>query len=121
MFKKNVSSKIAIAGLIFLLIFLGNLKFKQWLSSREIQINITNLKQQVSEREQKNNELAQSLDYLNSNDFKEKVAREQLGFKKSGEIVYGFSEPSQNQSIAITETQEKTSNVQKWWNYFFSE
>ena len=120
MFKQNISSKIAIFGLEVLAIFLGDLKFKQWRNQQAIEANIAALKVQENEREQKNNELSKSLAYLNSTDFKEKVAREQLGFKKSGETVYGFSDPAQAQPSTEINSTPKLTNPQKWWTYFFN-
>ena len=122
MFKSSISSKMAIVALGVLAIFLADLKFKQWQNQKAIESNIQSLKAQESERQQKNNELSKSLDYLSSPDFKEKVAREQLGYKKNGEVVYGFSESQPNQgSDTGLPNGSSESNPVKWWNYFFAE
>ncbi|HVY68202.1 MAG TPA: septum formation initiator family protein, partial [Patescibacteria group bacterium] len=68
----------------------------------------------------KNDELNQSLQYLNSPSFKERVAREQLNLKKEGETVYGFSEADSASSTALAVPTDGLSNPAKWWNYFFA-
>ena len=78
------------------------------------------LAQQAQGLEQKNKELSDSLLYLNSSGFKERVARQQLNLKKQGEVVYNFG-----QNTGGVNTQEtdqgvnKSGNFQKWLEYFF--
>ena len=119
MFKKALTTKIASLGLVVLAIILGQSKYWQWRNQKAIEANIAVLKQQEAERQQKIDDLNQSISYLNSNDFKEKVAREQLGFKRSGENVYGFSEPTNAVQPVAATLQVKTNNTSAWWNYFF--
>ncbi len=116
--KKTISSRLAIATLIILLIFLVDLKYKQWKNQQEIEKQKQNLLAQADTLQKKNNELNQSLQYLNSPSFKERVAREQLNLKKDGEIVYSFGD-APDQAPQNTPPEIKTSNVQKWWDYFF--
>ena len=117
--KQLLSSKLTIVLLTILLGFFTNMKFQQWNTQKAINKEKQNLSNQAAALEQKNNELSQSLSYLNSSDFKERVARQQLGLKKEGEKVFDFSEapvPSGN-SLAANSANGK-SNYQKWWNYF---
>jgi cell division protein FtsB len=120
MWKQKLSSKVVILGLIILALFLGDLKFRQWLSQRSIGVEEQNLKNQANTLQKKNNELNQSLSYLSSTDFKEKVARQELGYKKDGETVYGFTQGS-GTSTQAENTQAAPSNAQKWWDYFFQD
>lgn len=117
--KKTISSKIAITGLLILLIFLAELKFKQWKNQREIEKQKYSLLAQAGSLQKKNQELNESLRYLNSPNFKERVAREQLNLKKDGEIVYSFGDAPEK-TTGDTEQSNKISNPQKWWDYFFS-
>lgn len=117
--KKTISSKLAIIGLVILLIFLADLKYKQWKNQQEIEKQKQSLLAQADTLQKKNNELNQSLQYLNSPSFKERVAREQLNLKKDGETVYSFGDPSP-QAPDGHERTDKSTNLQKWWNYFFS-
>jgi cell division protein FtsL len=116
--KKNLSTKFALFCLLLLLLFLGDLKFRQWQSQRQINQQKQSLEGQANELQQKNDELTQSLQYLSSPSFKERVAREQLNLKKDGEQVYSFSDGPTSQPQSA---QDKTSNAKKWWDYFFNE
>lgn len=116
--KKNLSSKFAVFCLFLLLIFLGDLKFRQWQSQRQIDLQKQSLETQASALQKKNDDLAQSLEYLSSPSFKERVAREQLNLKKDGEQVYSFSD---GPAASPGSGQDKVSNAQKWWDYFFED
>jgi cell division protein FtsB len=111
---------MAICGLILLLVFLGDLKFRQWQNQRAIEKQELSLQQQADSLQKKNDQLSQSLQYLNSSDFKEEVARQQLGYKKDGETVYGFSADGQ-ETAQNTVAQSGAGDAGKWWNYFFSD
>ncbi len=116
--KQKLSSRITIAGLIVLLAFLSNWKYKQWKNESQIQRQKQSLEQQADSLQKKNNELSKSLEYLNSTDFKENVARQQLNLKKQGERVYSFAD-----APATTKQEQKTaqdSNAKKWLSYFFT-
>ncbi len=115
--KQNLSSKIALVSLLALLVFFSDLKFQQWRSQRLIELQRQSLQDQADALQKQNDELSQSLAEINSPDFKESIAREQLGLKKQGEIAYGFTDNTttpQNESIS-----GQPSNFKKWWNYFF--
>lgn len=116
--KQTLSSKIVIFGLAVLLVFLGNLKYNQWKNQKNIEIEKNNLQAQAEKLQKQNDDLNQSLQYLSSPDFKEKVARQQLNLKKDGEMVFGFKEAK-----IQTDTAEKktgVSNFKKWADYFFN-
>lgn len=117
--KKILSSKLAVFCLLALVLLLGNVKFKQWQNEKEIQKQVDSLIAQKQEREKKNEELKQTVEYFSSNAFKEKVARQQLGYKKDGESVFGFSEDAQ-EIVAAPPVQQKIGNPEKWWDYFFN-
>ena len=117
--KQTLTSKISIVALAILLLVLGNLKFKQWQKQAQIDKEKQNLVQQADQLTKKNQELSQSLQYLNSPSFKERAAREQLDLKKSGEQVYSFS-PESQVAGAFSGQEREISNAKKWWDYFFT-
>jgi cell division protein FtsB len=117
--KQTITSKAAILALVLLLLFLGFSKFKQWQNQREIVKQKQTLLAQAEAQQKKNEELKQSLEYINSPNFKESVARQQLGLKKQGEEVYSFVDAQSQANQTQAETKE--GNFTKWWNYFFSE
>lgn len=118
MYKFKLSSKITIIGLCLLLIFFGDLKFKQYQNQRQIEQQRQSLQKQADDLQKKNNDLTQSLQYLNSDSFKERVARQQLGLKRTGEQVYAFTN-APAPAPADSNTQSSGGNLKKWWDYFF--
>ena len=118
MFSKTaLSSKIAILALLILAGFFGNLKFKQWQSQKQIEQEKQKLQSQAEALQKKNDELNLSLSYLNSPDFKERVARQQLNLKKQGETVYTFGDLPGN--AGLDEAEQKNGNAKKWRDHFF--
>lgn len=117
--KQAISSRTALVALLVLLLFLGRSKFKQWQQQREITKQKATIQAQADAQQKKNDELNQSLQYLNSPTFKEQVARNQLGLKKQGEQVYSFMEAPTAQ--ASVQARGDGDNFRKWWDYFFSQ
>ena len=117
--KQSISSKIVIFALLILMVFLGDIKYKQWKNQQAIEKQKQTLLAQAEDKQKKNNDLNQSLQYLNSPSFKERVARGQLNLKKDGETIYSFSNED-GATNSLNNQQAKTKNIEKWWNYFFS-
>ncbi len=118
--KAILSSKITIAVLLVVLAFFCNLKYKQWQQHRDIEKLKKNLLQQADTMEKRNQDLASSITYLNSDDFKEQVARQQLNLKKDGEVVYTFTQnPIATSTPILAQEKQLKSNPLKWWGYFF--
>lgn len=119
-YKHIFSSKIFITVLVILLALLVNVKYKQYRGQRDVEKLKSDLRAQAAAHEQKNQELTESLAYLNSESFKEQAARQQLNLKKEGEVVYSFSDPAL-ETVEAKKPETKTSNSQKWWDYFFNQ
>jgi cell division protein FtsB len=67
-----------------------------------------------------NQELSDLITYLNTDQYKEKAAREQLNLKKDGEVVVALPGNDSEQVASAQTTQvEQISNPKKWYNYFF--
>jgi cell division protein DivIC len=114
---KWLSATPVIIALIIVLLGISALEFSQWRKRRQIAVEIAHITQQQAEYQQKNKDLQDSLSLLNTQSYKEKIAREQLNLKKDGEIVVNFStatQPSGGGTVAAAQ-----SNPQKWWHYFF--
>jgi len=118
--KQTLSSKITIVGLLILLAFLADWRYKQWTGEKIIRAEKQDLQQQADSLQKKNDELSQALQSLNSDSFKEGVARLQLNYKKPGEQVYTFVDAAQT-----GQPQEPASsgggNAKKWLDYFFGD
>jgi len=114
---KWLNSRWFLIILIIILLSISGLELNQLRKRRQIQKEIDQIVKQQQELERKNSDLTASLNLLNTKDYKEKIAREQLNLKKEGEIVINFS---QAESGASTPAPTKESNTHKWWRYFFS-
>jgi cell division protein DivIC len=114
---KWVGSPLIIIALVIVLIVVASLEFRQWRKREQIQNEIDKLISQQQEIEQKNHDLSDSLDLLNTKDYREKLARQKLGLKREGEIVVNF--PVTPENNGQDNTQHQATNPQKWWDYFF--
>ncbi len=115
---------------------------------RRYQINkdIREAREQISEMEKKNSDLSYLVDYLQTDSFKEIQARQNLGLQKKGEtavlveegvpsdengatVAFGTATgPSTQQTAAAAATVplqaapsvSPSSNIGAWWRYFFA-
>jgi cell division protein FtsB len=103
--------------------YMGYGQVQNWLKKRSINHEIEQLTQQAENLEQKNSQISESLAFLNSQNYKEKIAREQLNLKKDGELVFdtavnpNYSSQTKDEGFAEEAT---VSNPRKWYNFFFS-
>lgn len=118
--KLNWTSKTILIALIISAGFLGRQKFRQYRLQTAIETEKQNLLNQLNELEGKNAELNQTLGYLNSKNYKETIARQQLNMQKEGELVYSFSEAPDDGISSNNYIESQTSNFQKWVNYFLN-
>lgn len=116
--KQLISSKLAIVALCALLFFLSVIKFKQFQAQAGINKLKNNLLQQQSLGQKKNHDLQDTLNYLNSDNFKDQVARQQLNLQKQGELVYNFTESSATATAQAVGFGEQ-SDPKLWWQFFF--
>ncbi len=116
----NFNSKKVFAALLVLAAVLGNLSYKQYKEQKVVQAEKEILRTQAENLEKKNGDLSKSLAYLNSPDYKETVARQQLNMKKSGEEVFIFADKIENspKTGSVLSANTKKSNFEKWLSYF---
>lgn len=117
-YKEIISARWVVISLCGLLAFLSYLKIQQYRAHLGLEKEKQRIIEQEASYRKKNNELSQTLSYLNSPDFKEKLAREQLNLKKNGEVVYSFSEKNSQQRPADNGQEQDRPNYQKWIFYF---
>jgi len=118
--KQAKVAKLMLLGLVVLALIFGRMHLMQWQKKRQIAKEIEILTQQQLSLEQKNKELSESLAFLTSGNYKERVARQQMNLKKDGEIVYNFTEaaaPAQKDDAEQNST--AGSRIKSWWLYFF--
>ena len=82
----RLRTKIFLA-LLFLGYF-GITMLKQEIKLNEQKAEILHLQEQIAETEEVNAELERLIEYTESEEFIEKVARERLGWVKKGEIIF---------------------------------
>lgn len=130
-FSRLLESKffLVLGVIIFILICIS--LTKAWLSHRQIASEVSSLQEQIAKIESNNQGLADTLNYLGSNEFVEKEARSKMNLQKSGEKVAIISDngnflPNQAVSGATRdiigssgENMAVISNSAKWWDYFF--
>lgn len=119
--KISWTSKWVIFGLVILTAFLAQQKYRQYRLQGNIESEKVSLQKQLQELEGKNSELERTLGYLDSDTYKELIAKQQLNLQKNGELAYSFSE---NQTLTDTgnakQKASEQSNFQKWANYFLN-
>ena len=99
---------------------------KETIRKRQVEQEIGKLKEEASKIEKENVELSDKVAYLNSNDYKEKEAKDKLNLQSPGENVVivkpGVVSQGQNvqeDTVGGKKVIVKVSNLQKWWDYFF--
>jgi len=121
-FYRLVSSQrfLAIIGLVFLLIIVIPLA-KTYSQRRLIEREIEDVKQEISDFENKNQELKEMINYLESDQSLEEQARLNLNLKKPGETVVVVEEnKTLANQVGSEEFSRRNGNFFKWWQYFFN-
>ena len=118
-FWSAVSSKFFLLTAIVALAAVGYGVLKSAVRRAEIEREIQALRTEITEHQSKSQELSQLIDYLNSEEYKEREARLQLGLQKPGENVVVIP----NSADTTTESESQASNSSQanwrlWINYF---
>lgn len=124
-FKNFISGKTFLALGSLLLIFMLSVVFRQIKDKRSVQKEISDLSGQAQSLQQKNADLKNLLNYLQTDAYKQKAAREQLALKRPGEVVYTFAPQDQANgagaaAAAASGNGAVQNNPKNWWNYFFN-
>lgn len=109
---------IVTVGLLLLLGVVGYKVGNQWWQRRAVEREIATLTQQKQAVEQSTQQLSDSLKLLNSQNYKEQVARQQLNLQKPGEIVINL--PSEIPDETAAKPASHWGNAWEWWSYFFA-
>lgn len=122
--KKKTAIKLLIFFGFVMIIFTSFGLGKELVRRQKINNEIQEVKKEIESLEKKNKELGQLIEYLNTDSFKEIQARQNLGFKKEGEKVISIESGDsglnyENEASFEVPIKTETSNLKKWWNYFF--
>ncbi|MDD2731662.1 MAG: septum formation initiator family protein [Candidatus Pacebacteria bacterium] len=112
--KKNSSFSILITLiLVSAIVLLINTNVKIGSKRQELISRANSLKEQIENIEEKNSILKESISRAETNDYVEKIAREQLGMKKPGEeVVVINKEKNEKESV-----ESKSSQVNNSWSF----
>ncbi|MCX7779090.1 MAG: septum formation initiator family protein [Patescibacteria group bacterium] len=107
---------------LVLLIILGvtlTFSFKTFRQEREVRGQILALENEIEKVEGEKSKLLETLEYLKSDFYKEKEAREKFGMQQPGEKVIVILPPIENQEKNMVKEEENLPIFKKWWYYLF--
>ena len=109
--------------------FLGRSAYEKYQRNKSIAQEIQSLQEEADQLQKENKILSDRIAYFQTQEFKEKQAKEKLNVKKPGEQVAVITpSPSQENSDDSSQEQKNVnsdmvsmekSNPIKWWDYFF--
>jgi len=109
---------ILFAFTIYLFVIVGRSIWSNYNSNKELDKKAEELVKIEEEVES----IKYKISYYQTKNFKEKEAREKLGFKGIGEKVIALPVDKEEEKLtdqAIEEVQIRTANYILWWRYFF--
>jgi len=128
MSKKSIASFLfAVCGLI-IIGFVSFKAFRESQRNKQIEKEIDAIRTQAEKIKKNNQELEERIGYFQTPEFQEKVAKDKLNFQKNDEeVVIIKSSPSarveketgDRDLTSNLAAEDKRSNYQKWWEYFF--
>lgn len=110
---------LAIIGLVFLVVIIFPLA-RTYSQRRLVENEIEEVKKQIADYENQNQQLKELASYLQSEQSLEEQARLNLNMKKPGEAVVVIEE-AKNSAVQTNaaSTTDNASNLAKWWRYYF--
>ena len=130
LFKSKLFFLATLIPLVLVSVALIKIVYKRY----QIQQEISQIQQEITELSGENKRLSELVRYLDTEAFREKMARQKLNLQREGETVASvpLKEKSSafyadkkvldsNQNLTINGKEDKRSNPQKWWKYFFTQ
>ncbi len=124
--------KNATIGSLLVILFGVSVAFIIMIATSKEKTRITGIQQEINTLQQKandingeNSDLKEKIAYFETDEFKEKEAKDKLNYQKEGErvvIVKSTSqqvEESSEVNTSFDEEQENLPNYLKWWNQYF--
>lgn len=102
--------------LFILLLLLAVPTTRKYLERRVVKLELAEADRKIAEYQSKNRDLSKMVDYLQTPQAKEDLARDQLGMKKADEQVVVLRDDVIKE-VAVVE--KELSNPHKWFNYLF--
>ncbi len=110
------STILVVLILLGSLAFFGIHQYKRYQESATIKAQITALKAEAGNIEEKNKELEDSLKYLTSTGATERLAKQQMNLEREGEITVVFLPQESN---VVKQEDANKPHWREWWDYFF--
>lgn len=112
------SSLIIFLVIIYLFVVIGKTIASNYKSNKQLLVE----EQTVTDLEAEVGDIQNKISYYRTSSFKEKEAREKLGYKAPGENVISLPIDQENDKVSdssLGEVKIKTPNYRYWWSYFF--
>jgi len=96
---------------------------RNYAQERAVDLEINEARAEIERYSNQNEELSQVINYLESDQAVEEMARLNVGLKKQGEKVAVITDKPQVSAESVASdnaSQKKISNPHKWLNYFFA-
>jgi len=122
-FWASLTSKVFLVTAAAALAAVGFGIVKSLVKRAEIEREIQALQNEISKNQLQAEKLSQLIEYLNTEEFREKEARLQLGLRKPGEsvvVVPNTAEADEASISDLNKTSENLSNWQRWLKYLFA-
>ncbi|MCR4280107.1 MAG: septum formation initiator family protein [Candidatus Komeilibacteria bacterium] len=124
--KKFYYSKWFIIGALAVIVFFIFSTVRDYYRQQSLRDEIGDLSKQISQLSDQRQELEETWEYAQSEDFVEIEARTKLNLRKPGEKVIIVTDPEQAQQIMnqgarlqTLQAKEEESGYKVWWKYFF--
>ncbi|MBI3952864.1 MAG: septum formation initiator family protein [Candidatus Doudnabacteria bacterium] len=111
--QSKIGTAVLVCGVVFVIVITGKLMSQK----RDVENEIKKLQDQSEQIAKENQDLSQLINYLNTDTYKERQAREQLNLKKDGEFVVVL--PNFEDEASQGSGEQELSNPKKWFNYFW--
>jgi cell division protein FtsB len=125
--KHSILSKIFLFFGVVALIFIAVAIYKEAYKKRQIQNQIGELQREAEQISRENALTQEKIAYLESQDYKEKEAKDKLNLQSPDEnvviveqgVVNKEAQKENDSFQAPVPLAQQVSNPLKWWNYFF--
>ncbi|MCL6647259.1 MAG: septum formation initiator family protein [Chloroflexi bacterium] len=116
-------TQLVLLLLLPVLVVFGDSAARKAMEIHELRARAEHLRREIEQLQVRHQELLRQRDYLASDQYLEKVAREELGLIKPTEraviVVVRGDAPSESPALPLPPTDQR-SNPQRWWDFFFA-
>lgn len=116
----TLGSLVLFAIVIYLFVIVGRTVYQNYKSDKELNAQTSKLEQTKEDVHYLQNQI----NYYQTYSFREKEAREKLGYKAPGESVMALpidTVDEQNADTGLASAKIKEPNYRLWWKYFLGE